>query len=456
MNQMITTINPATGEQLATYAIHTSAQVNAALKSGQHCFESYRKTTIDDRATWLLNVAKLLEERKEQYALAITHEMGKPLKSSRAEIEKCIWLCEYYAEHAAAFLADEIVETGSQKSMVSYRPMGVLLAVMPWNFPFWQVLRFAAPALMAGNVCVLKHASNVPQCALFLEAVFRDAGFPKYAFSTLLIPSSQVAAVIENPIVKAVMLTGSGPAGSAVASTAGKVLKKSVLELGGSDPYLILADADLDLAAEQSVVSRMRNSGQSCIGAKRFIVVADIYEDFLARLIDRVSQATMGDPMTDVDLGPLARVDLRDEVHAQVMKSVEQGAKVILGGAIPDGQGAYYPPTILTEVAPGQPAYDDEIFGPVVSVIKVNDEAEAIRVANDSIYGLGAAVFTRDIVRGERIATYEIEAGSCFVNRLVRSDPRLPFGGINASGYGRELGRFGIREFVNIKTVSVG
>jgi len=326
---------------------------------------------------------------------------------------------------------------------------------MPWNYPLWQVFRFAAPALMAGNTVLLKHASNVPGSALEIEKIFLDAGFPKYSFSTLLIPSDAVNDILKNNIVKAATLTGSGPAGQAVASTAGENIKKTVLELGGSDPYLILADADLDHAAEQCATSRLLNAGQSCIGAKRFIVVEKVYDSFLQKFKDKLSSAMMGDPMQAVVLGPMARHDLRDEVHQQVVDSVSKGAKLLLGGTIPDSDGAYYPPTLLTNVSQGMPAYDDEIFGPVASVIKVKDEKEAIRVANDTEFGLGSCVFTQDIERGERIAREEIEAGCCFVNHFVKSDPRLPFGGIKTSGYGRELSYYGIREFVNIKTVYV-
>jgi succinate-semialdehyde dehydrogenase/glutarate-semialdehyde dehydrogenase len=352
-------------------------------------------------------------------------------------------------------LADEEVATEASKSYISYQPLGIILAVMPWNYPFWQVFRFAAPALMAGNVGLLKHASNVPQCALEIEKIFRDAGFPDHAFTTLLIKSDQVKSILDHPKVMAATLTGSGPAGEAVAAQAGSNIKKTVLELGGSDPYIVLEDADLEHAAQQCVESRLLNAGQSCIGAKRFIVVEKVYDDFLHLFKRKMENSHMGDPTKEVDLGPMARHDLRDEVHQQVIDSVEAGARLLLGGMIPESDGAYYPPTILTEVGPGMPAYDEEIFGPVASVIKAKDEEEAIRIANDSIYGLGSCVFTKDVERGERIAKEEIEAGACFVNQYTKSDPRLPFGGIKQSGYGRELSRFGIREFVNIKTVYI-
>jgi succinate-semialdehyde dehydrogenase/glutarate-semialdehyde dehydrogenase len=382
--------------------------------------------------------------------------MGKPLADARGEVEKCAWVCDYYAENAESFLAPELVETDASKSFVAYQPLGVVLAVMPWNFPFWQVFRFAAPALMAGNAGVLKHASNVPASALAIEEVFLKAGFPKNLFRTLLIGSKQVAAVIENPLVKAVTLTGSTPAGKAVASKAGEMLKKTVLELGGSDPYIILEDANLEEAVGTCVASRLINAGQSCIAAKRFIVVASLVTAFEELFVQKMNAQRIGDPLDPATtVGPQARHDLREELHGQVQKSIAHGARLLLGGSIPDDPGAYYPPTVLTDVKKGMPAYDEELFGPVAAIIPVKDEIEAIRVANDTIFGLGAAIFTEDIEKGEQIATLDLEAGSCFVNTNVRSDPRLPFGGINESGYGRELSYFGIREFVNIKTIFV-
>jgi len=399
--------------------------------------------------------AILLEERKQVLAETMTREMGKTLNSSIAEVEKCAWVCNYYADHAETFLADETVDTDASKSLIAYRPLGIVLAVMPWNYPMWQVFRFAAPALMAGNVCLLKHASNVPQSALYIEEIFRDAGFPQYAFTALLVSSDMVASLLENKKIKAATLTGSEPAGSAVAAQSGKHIKKTVLELGGSDAYIILEDADIDHAAQQCMQSRLLNAGQSCIGAKRFIIVESVYDQFLEKFSSLMGDAMMGDPMTDVDLGPMARADLRDEVHQQVIDSVAAGAELVLGGHIPESDGAYYPPTIITDVKPGMPAYDEEIFGPVASVIKVSNESEAIRVANDTDFGLGSCIFTNDLVRGERIAKDEIEAGSCFVNQFVKSDPRLPFGGIKTSGYGRELSYYGIREFVNVKTIYI-
>ncbi|MEQ8954605.1 MAG: NAD-dependent succinate-semialdehyde dehydrogenase, partial [Gammaproteobacteria bacterium] len=378
------------------------------------------------------------------------------LASAVAEVEKCAWACEYYADLGPGFLADEIIETEASLSKLVYRPLGVVLAVMPWNFPFWQVFRFAAPGLMAGNTALLKHASNVSACALAIEEVFREAGFPQHAFRTLLIGSDKVARVIANPAVKAVTITGSTPAGRAVAAKAGELLKKSVLELGGSDPYLVLADADLDQAVASCVNSRLINAGQSCIAAKRFIVEQSVAEAFTRKFIEAMSTKIMGDPMDDkTDLGPQARIDLRDELHQQVLKSIERGAKLELGGEIPGRDGAWYPPTVLSKVQPGMPAYEEELFGPVAAIITATDADDAIRIANDSVFGLGAAVFTADLKRGEEIAADRLDAGACFVNAFVKSDPRLPFGGIKESGYGRELSHLGIREFVNAKTVYV-
>ncbi|HXK93193.1 MAG TPA: NAD-dependent succinate-semialdehyde dehydrogenase, partial [bacterium] len=365
-------------------------------------------------------------------------------------------VCEYYAENAEKFLAPEPAATEASKSYVTFQPIGVVLAVMPWNFPFWQVFRFAAPALMAGNAGVLKHASNVPGCALAIEQIFRDAGFPEHLFRSVLCGSREVAGIIENPRVRAATLTGSTPAGRAVGAKSGERLKKSVLELGGSDPYLILEDADLETAAATCAASRLINSGQSCIAAKRFIVVEPVAERFTELFVESMKAAKVGDPLDeDTQVGPQARHDLRDELHQQVVKTLEQGAKLVLGGEIPDGKGAYYPPTVLTNVKKGMVAYEEELFGPVASIITVRNEEEAIATANDSVFGLGAAVFTQDVARGERIAAEELDAGACFVNTFVRSDPRLPFGGVKESGYGRELAHYGIKEFVNIKTVYV-
>jgi len=449
-------VNPATGATIHTYDEMTPADVAQVITQAHETFLDWKQTPLPERARMMQRAAHLLRENASEYGTLMAQEMGKPVRDGRAEAEKCAWVCEYYAEHAAAFLQPEVVPTDASKSFVTFQPLGVVLAVMPWNFPFWQVFRFAAPALMAGNVGVLKHASNVPGCALAIEAIFQHAGFPEHAFRALLIGSRQVDAVIEHPLVRAVTLTGSTPAGRAVASKAGERLKKTVLELGGSDAYVVLEDADLEATVTTCVASRLINAGQSCIAAKRFIVVEAIRQRFEEAFVAQMRQAKMGDPLEEqTQVGPMARYDLRDELHQQVQASVAQGATCLLGGAIPEGQGAYYPPTVLTHVTKGMPAYDDELFGPVAAIIAVPDEATAIRVANDSVFGLGAAVFTQDVAKGERIATHELEAGCCFVNAFVKSDPRLPFGGIKESGYGRELSTYGIKEFVNIKTVFV-
>ena len=380
-------------------------------------------------------------------------EMGKPVAQGEAEVDKCAWVCEYYADHAEAFLAEQPRETDASRSYVRFDPLGPVLAVMPWNFPFWQVFRFAAPALMAGNAGVLKHASNVPRCALAIEEIFREAGFPRGLFATALVGSSAVAALIADPRIVAVTLTGSDSAGSKIAEQAGRVLKKTVLELGGSDPFIVLADADLAAAARTAADARLVNSGQSCIAAKRFIVVEAVADQFLERFLAELRSRRMGDPLArETQVGPQARGDLRDSLHKQVEESVKRGAKLLLGGEIPAGKGAFYPPTLLTAVDKGMPAFDEETFGPVAAVIRAKDEADAVRLANDSAFGLGASLWTRDRARAERMAK-QIEAGAVFVNALVKSDPRLPFGGIKRSGYGRELSEYGIREFVNIKSV---
>jgi succinate-semialdehyde dehydrogenase / glutarate-semialdehyde dehydrogenase len=451
----IKSINPANGETLKTYDEMSAAKVAAALDQAHQTWTSWRKTAFVERARLMTRAGSILRERKEELARLMALEMGKPIKQGIAEAEKCAWVCDYYAENAELHLAPDVIKTESLKSYVAFEPLGVVLAVMPWNFPFWQVFRFAAPALMAGNTGVLKHSSNVPGCALEIETIFKLAGFPDGAFRALLIGSRQVQAVIEHPLVRAVTLTGSTPAGKSVAAQAGAVLKKTVLELGGSDPYIVLEDADLELAVQTCVNSRLINSGQSCINAKRFIVAEPILPSFTEKYVALMKSKKVGDPLLEeTEVGPLARHDLRAELHQQVIASVKRGARVLLGGEIPSGPGAYYPPTVLSEVKPGMPAYDDELFGPVAAIISAKNEDDAERIANDSVFGLGAAVFTRDLKRGERIAR-EIEAGSTFVNALVASDPRLPFGGIKQSGYGRELGSYGIREFVNIKTVCI-
>ena len=449
-------INPSTGEAIADYEEHSSGQVADIIERAHDRFLDWRSNPFDERGALLNEMARVLESRKEDLARLMAEEMGKPVAGGRAEVEKCAWVCRYYAENGEAFLADEGIETERSKSYVHYEPLGVILAVMPWNFPLWQVFRFAAPALMAGNTAVLKHASNVTGCALAIEEMFEAAGFPDGCFSTLVIPSSKVAEVIENPKIVAVTVTGSDAAGRAVASKAGEYLKKTVLELGGSDPSIVLEDADVETAAASCATGRLINSGQSCIAAKRFVVHEAVYQEWLERFTESMTSTSMGDPLDEgTGIGPMARSDLRDELHDQVQRSIEAGAKLHIGGEIPEGDGAYYPPTILTDVSPGMPAYHEELFGPVASVIKVGSEEEAIRVANDTQFGLGAAIYTQDTERGERLAAGFVDAGAVFVNSIVASDPRLPFGGIKTSGYGRELSEMGIKEFVNAKTVVV-
>jgi succinate-semialdehyde dehydrogenase / glutarate-semialdehyde dehydrogenase len=452
----IESINPATGEKLETYAEMSRAQVDDIVAKAHQAFLGWRQTSFDERARYLVAAAQILRNKAETWARLMAHEMGKPLRDGIAEAQKCAACCEFFAGNAAQMLAREPVKTEGRTSFVTFNPLGVVLAVMPWNFPFWQLFRFAAPALMAGNAAVLKHASNVPGCALAIEQILRDAGLPENLLRTLLIGNAQVEPVIEHPLVRAVTLTGSGPAGRAVARKAGEMLKKSVLELGGSDAYLVLEDADLELAASVCTKGRLVNCGQSCIAAKRFVVVEPVRREFEQRFVRKMQAARQGDPMDmATEIGPLARHDLRETLHRQVGRSIERGARCLLGGEIPAGPGAYYPPTVLTDVGKGMPAYDEELFGPVAAIIPVRDEAQAIATANDSLFGLGGAVITRDVARGERIAAESLEAGCVFVNDSVRSDPRLPFGGVKESGYGRELSAYGIREFVNIKTVFV-
>lgn len=453
---MMKSVNPANGEINQNYEMHTAKGIEKIVNSVDKCWHQWEKTSFLQRSLLMQNLALLLKTKKEELARLMALEMGKVLHEGISEIEKCAWVCDYYAENAENFLENETIVSDFSKSYVSYQPLGTILAIMPWNFPFWQVFRFAAPTLMAGNTAVLKHASNVPGCALAIEDLFREAGFPENAFRSLLIKSDLVKEVIKHPAVKGVSLTGSTPAGKSVASIAGSVLKKCVLELGGSDPYLILEDADLASAAKTCAAGRLLNAGQSCIGAKRFIVVDKVYSEFLENFTHEMMNAQFGDPCEpDTTMGPLARMDLRDELHQQVTGSLKKGAEIVIGGEKPDRKGAYYPPTVLENVKPGMPAYDEELFGPVASVIRVKDEKEAIHVANDTVFGLGAAVFTKNVKRGEKIAETQLIAGCCFVNDFVKSDPRLPFGGIKESGFGRELSSHGIKEFVNVKTVAV-
>jgi succinate-semialdehyde dehydrogenase / glutarate-semialdehyde dehydrogenase len=451
---MIEAINPATGKRIARYEEMTPAEVSRAIEAADSAQRRWRETSFAHRQGLMREAGAILRAKARDYGRLMAEEMGKPIKDGIAEANKCATACDYYADNAEQFLAPEMVSTDARKSFVAFQPLGVILAVMPWNFPFWQVIRFAAPGLMAGNACVLKHASNVPGCALAIENIFKEAGFPDGLFRTLMIGSGGVAAVIEHKLVRGVTLTGSTEAGRKVAAKAGEMLKKTVLELGGSDAYVILDDADMEEAARISMKGRLVNSGQSCIAAKRFIVTERSRNAFEAAFVKRMSTVKMGDPLDETnEIGPQARHELRDQLHKQVTDSIAKGAKCLLGGTVPNGEGAYYPPTILTGVMPGMPAYDEEMFGPVAAIIPVKTEAAAIDVANDSDFGLGGAIISRDAARAEKLAVEAIESGTVFINEAVRSDPRLPFGGIKDSGHGRELSSFGIREFVNIKTI---
>lgn len=450
----LTSLNPATNEIMKTYEEMDAATIMNVIDAAEDAFRKWQRVDFDGRRVLMNRAAELLRERTAAYARLMALEMGKPIRQGIAEVDKCAWVCQYYAENAPAILKPEPVPTTANvESYVRFDPLGLVLAVMPWNFPFWQVFRFAAPALMAGNGGLLKHASNVPQCALAIEELFRDAGFPEHLFRTLLIGSAPVGQVIEHALVRAVTLTGSEYAGSVVAAQAGKVLKKSVLELGGSDPFIVLADADIELAAGQAVISRMINSGQSCISAKRFIVEASVAEQFEHAVIGHMQRLITGDPLRDdVDAGPLARLDLRDELHRQVQKTLDEGGQLRCGGAPLLGPGCFYHPTVITRVTPDMTAFREETFGPVAPVIRAGDVDEAIELANMSDFGLGASLWTQNLALAHDIAAH-LESGNVFINSFVKSDPRLPFGGIKKSGYGRELSHFGIREFTNIKTV---
>ncbi|HXS53843.1 MAG TPA: NAD-dependent succinate-semialdehyde dehydrogenase [Usitatibacter sp.] len=449
----VAAINPATGQTVKIYRETTQEEVAAAIAKAHEAWGEWRARPFAERARLMQRCAGILRARQESLARLMATEMGKPVKQGAAEAEKCAWACEFYAANAERMLQPEDVATEAKRSYVAFQPLGVVLAVMPWNFPLWQVYRFAAPGLMAGNVAVLKHASNVPGCALAIDEMFREAGFPEGVFRALLVGSKAVGAIIDHPRVRAVTLTGSTPAGRSVAMQGGHAIKKTVLELGGSDAYVVLEDADLDHAARTCVQSRLVNSGQSCIAAKRFIVASPVAREFTERFVERMKQAKVGDPFDEAtDVGPLARQDLRDHLHVQVRRSKDRGARVLLGGEVPAGDGAWYPPTVLADVKPGMPAFDEELFGPAAAIVEAKDENDAIELANRTQFGLGGAVFTKDLARGERLAR-ALECGFAAVNTLVASDPRLPFGGVKCSGYGRELGVFGIREFVNVKTV---
>jgi len=445
-------INPHNGKEIATYKEHTEEEVNDILEKSRVAFESWRQVPVKERCELLVNAGGVLRKNVEKYAKTMTLEMGKPISEARGEIEKCAWVCDFYAENAERFLADEIIETDATESFVSHDPIGTVLAIMPWNFPYWQVFRFAAPTLAAGNTGLLKHAPNVFGCAKHIEEIFLEAGFPDGVFQNLFIHHDRTETIISSDIVKAVTLTGSERAGKSVGALAGKYLKKSVLELGGNNAFMVLEDADIDQAVETGVTARMMNSGQSCIAAKRFILVGDAYDKFLPAYVDRVKSIKKGDPMDEsTDFGPLARKDLADGLHEQVEKSVEKGAKIEIGGK---QDGAFHEPTVLTGVKPGMPAFDEETFGPVAAIIRAKDSDEAFELAADSSYGLGVTLFTTDIESARRHIS-KAPDGAFFINELVKSDPRLPFGGTKNSGYGRELSREGIHEFVNKKTVYV-
>jgi acyl-CoA reductase-like NAD-dependent aldehyde dehydrogenase len=452
----IQSINPATEEVLRTFEPYSKEQVDEALEQAHNAFLSWRETSFAERASYIRRVAAYMRANKNELARIATLEMGKPITEAEAEVEKCAWNCDFYAENAEKFLADEIVSTNATESYVAFRPLGVVLALMPWNFPYWQVLRFAAPALMAGNTTVLKHASNVSMAALEIEHIFRECGFPAGVFRTVLVPGAQTGRLIEDGRIAAITLTGSDLAGVAVASTAGRVLKKTVLELGGSDAFIVLADADLDGAAQMAVRARYQNTGQSCIAAKRFIVVESVAEEFERKFVEAASKLRVGDPLNrETQVGPMARGDLRDTLEQQVQASLKMGARVLLGGKPMQGKGYFYEPTILTNVTPDMPVFREETFGPVAAVIRARDTDHAIELANDSQFGLGGNLWTRDIAQARQIAR-RLESGGVFINGMTASDPRLPFGGIKRSGYGRELSIFGIREFVNIQTVWIG
>ena len=450
-----TSVNPSTGEQLFSMPAWDNQQLQQALAQAAQAMPAWAATPLAQRCELMRALAQTLRQQKEALARLITLEMGKLISESQAEVEKCAQCCDYYAEHGPDILAEEVIATDAGKSYVAYQPLGSILAVMPWNFPLWQVFRFAVPALVAGNTALLKHASNVPQCALAIEQVMRDAGFPEGVFRTLMISAGQVEAVIADPRIHAVTLTGSEAAGRSVAAAAGANLKKTVLELGGSDAFVVLEDADLGLAVKTALISRFLNTGQSCIAAKRFIAVDAIADAFVQQFRNAVEALVPGDPMDPpTTLAPMARTDLRKELHQQVQDSIAAGAVVVTGCTAIDGPGAWYQPSILDQVRPGMRAYSEELFGPVASIIRARDEADALRIANDSRFGLGGSVWTSDPQRGEQFAK-RIESGAVFVNGLVKSDPRLPFGGIKSSGYGRELCHHGMREFVNAKTVWV-
>jgi succinate-semialdehyde dehydrogenase / glutarate-semialdehyde dehydrogenase len=453
---MISSISPTDGRLVAEYEETSPADVARHIEVAARLQGEWEGVSISDRAAPMWRLAELLESEREALAVMMAEEMGKPTAQGRAEVDKCAWVCRHYAEETERILTDQPIAADRTRSYVAYRPLGVVLAVMPWNFPLWQVFRFLAPALMAGNGGILKHASNVTGSALAIDRLTVEAGFPDGLFRTVVVPARRVDEILEHPGVVAATLTGSDPAGRAVATKAGSLLKKTVLELGGSDPYIVLADADLQAAANSCAASRLINGGQSCIAAKRFIVEESVVDEFTDLLSAGLQRAVMGDPLDEATtLGPMARVDLRDELHDQVVRTVDAGGRLVTGGEVPPGPGAFYPPTLVAGVEEGMAIYHEETFGPVAAVIPAADLDDAVRIANDSEFGLGAAIFTSDVELGEEVARDRLQAGSCFVNALVASDPRLPFGGIKTSGYGRELSDLGMKEFLNAKTVVV-
>ncbi len=453
---LLKSINPASGDTVREYPEHQWDEIDSIIKNVRKAFTDWKKTNLSYRIEKVRSLAKLLEVKQEGLAFTISMEMGKPILESKAEIDKCIWLCHHYSDNIENYLKKQYIKTEGSDSYVTFQPLGVILAVMPWNFPFWQVFRCAIPAILAGNTVILKHASNVPGCSIAIESLFAEADFPDDVFRSTLASNRKVERMVANKRIAAISLTGSTKAGQAVAETAGKYLKKCVLELGGSDPYLIFDDANLEMAVDACVKGRLINTGQSCIGAKRFIVTKKIYTDFEALFVEKMKAATMGDPFDEKNmLGPLSRGNLREDLLSQVNKSVSMGANLLCGGSIPDMPGFYFPATVLSNVRDGMPAYEQELFGPVASLILAQDEQEAIRIANDTTFGLGSAIFTSDVEKARYMAENELEAGSCFINDFVKSDPRLPFGGIKESGYGRELSIFGLQEFLNVKTIFI-
>jgi acyl-CoA reductase-like NAD-dependent aldehyde dehydrogenase len=452
----IFSINPATEERMRSYQLHSEEQIEKILRGAQKAFLSWRKESFATRAGLMSKAASYLRQNKLKFAALMTAEMGKPILESEAEVEKCAWNCEYYSENAEQFLRDEPRVSNASESYTQHIPLGVILAVMPWNYPFWQVFRFAAPALMAGNTAILKHASNVPQCAFAIEEVFREAGFPSETFQTLLVPGSGVSRLVEHPVIAAATLTGSEQAGSQVASCAGHMIKKTVMELGGSDPFIVLPDADLEAAVQTGVRARYQNAGQSCIAAKRFIIAEPVFQEYQERFVAAVRNLRIGDPMDrSTQIGPMAREEFLKDLERQIRESVRKGARIIVGGGRLERKGYYFAPTVLTEVRSDMPAGSEELFGPVAAMIRVRNTEEAIQVANCTSFGLGSNVWTSDIERAKRLAK-QIESGLVFINGMVASDPRLPFGGVKRSGYGRELSELGIREFVNTQTVWIG